>query len=348
MALCSFYDNMGAADFSKGEGSAAMSDDANAGTVQHATTIDTLHTSTSTEQHTIDIADIVIDEQFKYLLPRLSAETFAALEANMLEHGCRDPLVLWKEHNILVDGHNRYEVLKKHNLPFRIVYMDFPSRDDVIVWTIKTQIARRNLTQMQHTLFRGMHYEAEKRVHGSNRYTQENKSRHSDDSTNSTRHRLADKYNVSPRTIERDARAAAGINAIGEVSSPAKIKVLAEATDITRKQLRDLATAEPDLVAEVATAIEAGTFERESLTSTLAPTPPLPDSSDPSDSGNSSSTGQPPLPQVLAAAARALAADLLDALPADNDISSAQLETALRTHADGIEALFEQARKARS
>ncbi|MCL2403446.1 MAG: hypothetical protein FWC86_04380, partial [Coriobacteriia bacterium] len=256
----------------------------------------------------IALDDIIIDEELKYLLPQLSEETFAALEANILEHGLRDALVLWEgeEGSILIDGHNRYEVIKKHDLPFSVVYMNFSSKDEVIVWMIKTQIARRNLTQMQHTLFRGMHYEAEKRIQGTqNQYVQkansetESEKGHSDPFHSSTASRLGEKYKVSPRTIKRDAQAAAGIIAIGEVSSPAKIKVLEESTDITRKQLRDLATAKPDLIAEVATAIEAGTFERGSLTTAL--TPPSEENTDSSgsDSGSADTagTGQPPSAQ---------------------------------------------------
>jgi len=293
----------------------------------------------SNDARTTRITDIVIDEQFKYLLPQLSDETFAALEDNILEHGLRDALVLWEGHNVLIDGHNRFEIIKKHNLPFRVAYMSFPTRDDVTVWMIKTQIARRNLTQMQHTLFRGMHYEAEKRIHGSNQFVQLDRTGHSDLSSGETADRLAGKYKVSPVTIKRDARAAAGIIAIGEVSSPAKIKVLAEETDITRKQLRDLANAEPELIAEVATAIEAGTFERESLT-----IPPASLPADGSDAGSDGGAGQPSSPQELMATARVLATDFLhelDALPSDST-GSAQLKAMLRTHADSIEILYRQ------
>jgi len=72
----------------------------------------------------ITLEDIVIDEEFKYLLPPLDSESAATLEADILEHGLRDALVLWKDSNqegdnqkrsnILIDGHNRYEILKKH------------------------------------------------------------------------------------------------------------------------------------------------------------------------------------------------------------------------------------------
>lgn len=38
---------------------------------------------------------IVIDSEFKALIPPLQAEEFAQLEANILADGCRDPLVVW-------------------------------------------------------------------------------------------------------------------------------------------------------------------------------------------------------------------------------------------------------------
>ena len=49
---------------------------------------------------------IIIDEEFKGLLPELDKETYESLEANILQNGCRDSLVLWGD--ILIDGHNRF------------------------------------------------------------------------------------------------------------------------------------------------------------------------------------------------------------------------------------------------
>ena len=46
--------------------------------------------------------EIIIDEEFRFLLPVLDEETFRLLEENILEHGCRVPLVLWN--NILIDA----------------------------------------------------------------------------------------------------------------------------------------------------------------------------------------------------------------------------------------------------
>jgi len=109
---------------------------------------------------------IIIDEEFKRLLPPLEDKVFADLEASLLLHGVRDSLVLWN--GILIDGYNRYAISRKHGLTFNTADMEFPSRDEVIVWIIKNQFERRNLTPMEARRLRGIRYNTEKRIQGSN------------------------------------------------------------------------------------------------------------------------------------------------------------------------------------
>lgn len=86
---------------------------------------------------------IRIDEEFKNLIPALSADERNGLEESLLKEGCRDALVLWGD--ILIDGHNRYEICTKHNIPYKTIQREFANRDDVIIWIIKNQFGRRNL-----------------------------------------------------------------------------------------------------------------------------------------------------------------------------------------------------------
>ena len=94
------------------------------------------------------------------------------------------------------------------------------------IWIISTQVSRRNLTPMQMSFYRGLHYITDKKIvtneSGRNRFSEV--VRHNDGQLKkfSTASRLAEEYNVSPRTIERDAQVAGGINAIGETSPEAK------------------------------------------------------------------------------------------------------------------------------
>ena len=88
---------------------------------------------------------MIIDNEFKGLIPPLTDEEYKGLEESILKDGCRDALVLWGE--ILVDGHNRYEICTRHNIPFKTVQMEFSDRDVAREWMIKNQLSRRNLKE---------------------------------------------------------------------------------------------------------------------------------------------------------------------------------------------------------
>jgi len=206
------------------------------------------------------VREIIIDQEFKLLLPALDESTYAWLEENILEHGCLQPLVVWG--GILIDGYNRYEIVQKHGLPFKTVDMEFDSRDDVTIWIISTQIARRNLTQKQLTYFRGLHYITDKRTHGGDRKSAEEKSKVHDEPLIDTATRLAEVYDVSRATIKRDGQVAAAITAIGRISPAARRDIIAEKIPISRKKLRELSAGPEEEVAFLAAQIDEGTFEK--------------------------------------------------------------------------------------
>lgn len=84
-----------------------------------------------------------IDVEFQSLIPPLTYEEKKMLEESILSEGCRDAIVVWND--TIIDGHNRYEICKKHGIPFETVNREFESRNEVIEWIIKNQFGRRNL-----------------------------------------------------------------------------------------------------------------------------------------------------------------------------------------------------------
>ena len=93
--------------------------------------------------------DIVIDAEFAALIPPLSAEERQQLEENVVENGgARDPLVVWasKGKLTLLDGHNRYEICTRLELPFDIEEVRFADRSHAEEWIIRNQFGRRNLS----------------------------------------------------------------------------------------------------------------------------------------------------------------------------------------------------------
>ena len=84
-----------------------------------------------------------IDVEFQSLIPPLTYEEKKMLEESILSEGCRDAIVVWND--TIIDGHNRYEICKKHGIPFETLNREFESRNEVIEWIIKNQFGRRNL-----------------------------------------------------------------------------------------------------------------------------------------------------------------------------------------------------------
>ena len=92
--------------------------------------------------------DIKIEPDFRDLLNPLSEEEYNALEASILKDGVEDPLKVWN--GILVDGHNRLEICKKHGIEnFPVKEKHFESKSDAMNWIIENQKGRRNLTMSQ-------------------------------------------------------------------------------------------------------------------------------------------------------------------------------------------------------
>jgi hypothetical protein len=88
-----------------------------------------------------------IDEEFKSLIPPLTAEEFQQLKENIIKDGCRDALVIWNE--TIIDGHNRYRICTENEIEFQTVDKHFDSRDDATEWIIRNQFGRRNITTAQ-------------------------------------------------------------------------------------------------------------------------------------------------------------------------------------------------------
>jgi hypothetical protein len=94
-------------------------------------------------------AAIIIDPEFQALIPPLRVDEQALLNDSIQFEGVRDPLVVWAEHNILLDGHNRHAIATKLGLPFDVRRLSFASRDEAIEWMYEHQLGRRNLTDDQ-------------------------------------------------------------------------------------------------------------------------------------------------------------------------------------------------------
>jgi len=87
-----------------------------------------------------------IDKELSSLIPPLRDEELAQLEQNIVADGCRDPLVVWVDNNILLDGHNRYRICTDRGIPFETRAIALADGEAAAAWIIHNQIGRRNIS----------------------------------------------------------------------------------------------------------------------------------------------------------------------------------------------------------
>jgi predicted transcriptional regulator len=103
--------------------------------------------------------DIIIDPEFEALLPYGDKTEDSLLEQSVVDsNGPTDPLVLWGDSNILIDGHRRLKICKLHGLPFKTINEPLATREAVKVWMLTKQLSRRNLRDTsKHRLVRELY-----------------------------------------------------------------------------------------------------------------------------------------------------------------------------------------------
>ena len=121
------------------------------------------------------LTDVIIDREFKGIIPPLKKDEYKNLEESIRAEGCRDPIILWND--CIVDGHNRYEICTRLHIPYKTEQISFASRDEAISWICLNQLSRRNLSEEAFRYLVGKRYDAEKRISqkknaaGINQYT---------------------------------------------------------------------------------------------------------------------------------------------------------------------------------
>ena len=90
-------------------------------------------------------AVLEVDPEFKALIRPLRKDEYLQLEVNLSIDGCRDPIITWN--NIIIDGHNRYEICNRLHIPYAVREMPFENRERAIVWICSNQLGRRNITE---------------------------------------------------------------------------------------------------------------------------------------------------------------------------------------------------------
>lgn len=182
------------------------------------------------------VTGIKIDREFQNLIPALSQEERQQLEANIAEHGgARDPLVVWDREDagdIMLDGHNRYEICERLGLPYEVEHLEFATRDEAADWIDRNQLGRRNLSKQDYKLLLGRRYNRLKKAEGAPKGN-DNASKQLGQSVpvERTSAKLAKEHGVDEKTVRRAGQfqAAAAKLGIEKEVAAGKVKTTAAA-----------------------------------------------------------------------------------------------------------------------
>ncbi|MDV3002902.1 MAG: hypothetical protein N5P05_004557 (plasmid) [Chroococcopsis gigantea SAG 12.99] len=188
------------------------------------------------------LISFTIDPEFQSLIPPLTPLERQGLELSIVSSGCREPLIIWAEENILIDGHNRYAICVEQGIQYQVRAISLPDQGAVIDWIIANQLSRRNLSPFYMSYFRGKLYNREKSQGQRSDLT----SGHSDQKLRvcetTTARKLAALHGVSEKTIRREGEYADAIDTLTEVfGSELRIAALDRNTAFSRKRILELA-----------------------------------------------------------------------------------------------------------
>lgn len=197
--------------------------------------------------------ELKIDKEFEQLIPPLAKYELDLLETSIVNEGCHERLVVWK--GIIVDGHNRYKICKKHNLPFSYREVKFNSREEAKVWICRNQLARRNISDEVRKYLIGKRFETEKVIgaknyHGINQYNKSSITKQplinpitntvefvGEDTQTKTAERIGKEYNITHATVDKYARYSRALDKISGKCPPLAKLIMEGAIRISQENV---------------------------------------------------------------------------------------------------------------
>lgn len=181
----------------------------------------------------IDLDALVIDPEFRDLVDEPAKDQYERLEQRLVQEGYNpnEKIEVWDGHDIVVDGHTRLSICKKHGIPVpqaALTRIAFPSREAVGDYIITKQLARRNLNPARYRYFVGLLYKREKGRAGVA-------------AGGSADEKVAKRVGTSARTVRRSEKFAEAVDKLDAdakkavLSGRARVKVKADAPPAKKK-----------------------------------------------------------------------------------------------------------------
>ncbi len=175
--------------------------------------------------------ELIIDSELQNFFPKLTENELILLEQN-IEQGTIEPrLLVWKGQNIIIDGHNTYEICKRISHEFDIKEIEIESKEQAYLLMIQVQFGRRNLTSSQESYYRGLVVEKILNSQNIDRAL--------------SLEEFAEDRKVTPRTLYNDRKYSNAVNSFSEALAIPPTEIVD--SGISRAEVTDLHKKVPEL-----------------------------------------------------------------------------------------------------
>jgi len=211
------------------------------------------------------IIELKIDPEFRDKIPAMPEEDFQGLRNDILRDGyVRDPLVVWLEEKILLDGHHRWRIIQENpELPFNVTYMSFPDRWACIAWICANQLHKHNMTELQRMKLIQEEHDARKNSEKfkGNQYVKSgggeiHHNQNDNTKANKIRSEIAKEHGIGEGAVKTAVEVGRGIDKAAEVDPDFKNDVLsgnvkAKKSDLSALRKIDSEDEMKDAIAEI-------------------------------------------------------------------------------------------------
>jgi len=227
----------------------------------------------------VEEVELVIDEALMEMigLPRMDEEKFARLKEDIVrDGGVSDPIIVWAERGVIIDGRHRYtawdELPDDAGIdPPEIVEMTFGSEEEVIQWARRRALNQRNLDSKQEALIIAEIYEQEKKAtRGRPRKgsgpdgapkppsDESEPTSTSGNVSGSARSRVAQQVGVSESTVAESDRYARALKAISEIDTKLGRDLRVGHLDASKEDVITMAKLAPESLQKAGVNLRAG------------------------------------------------------------------------------------------
>lgn len=192
----------------------------------------------------MQMVEFIIDPEFRDKIPAMPQEDFDGLRADIIRDGyVRDPLVVWKEENILLDGHHRWRVISENRGTlgdkFQVDYKSFPDRWAAIAWICANQLHKHNMTPIQREKLIQEEHDAEQKSamrDESGKFISPG-GQNGPSGGHALRKKIAEEHKISEKAVRTAVEVGRGIDRAEEVVPGFKKEVLSGETKALKSDL---------------------------------------------------------------------------------------------------------------